>query len=128
MDRKTLGMDSNSEKLFIPIAIPTQISLFLNYPQFLCSLSHILLPERNKHMASSTTESALSKFEAKCSGLISSDRATALLETMAALERDFEEFKQRNAQHPGSLLKATYDECVSQPKGQPGLKDFGLVN
>jgi len=76
----------------------------------------------------STTEFDVAKFEAKSSGLIHGDRASALLEALAALERDFGEFKQRNAQNPGSLLKATYDECVSRPKAQPGLKDCGLLN
>ena len=82
----------------------------------------------NKPMASLTFTLDVAKFEAKSSGLITSDRATALLEAMTALETDFRLLKQRNELHPGTKLKATYDECVSQSKAQPGLRDFGEVN
>jgi hypothetical protein len=79
-------------------------------------------------MASLTTTLDVAKFEAKSSGLITRDRAIALLEALTALETDFRLLKQRNAMNPGTQLKATYDECVSQSKAQPGLRDFGVVN
>lgn len=76
-------------------------------------------------MASPTTKLDVAKFEAKCSRLISPDRAAALLQAMAALEQDFGQLKWRNAQSPGSQLKATYDECVSRPKVQSSELDLG---
>ena len=76
----------------------------------------------------SSTQLNVAKFESKSSGLIRPDRTIALLQAMVALEQDFGLFKQRNAMSQGSLLKATYDECVSQPKAQSGLTDFALVN
>jgi hypothetical protein len=79
-------------------------------------------------MASPTTKLDVAKFEAKCSGLISQDRAVALLEAMVALEQDFDQLKWRNAQNPGSKLKATYDECVSGAAAQPASKELDLAN
>jgi len=79
-------------------------------------------------MASPTTKLDMAKFEAKCSHLISPDRAVALLQAMATLEQDFGQLKWRNAQTPGSTLKATYDECVSPPKAQSSVQEFDLAN
>lgn len=79
-------------------------------------------------MSSLSCSPDVAKFEAKSSGLVSKDRAIALLEAMTAIETDFRLLKQRNSMSPGTLLKATYDECVSQSKAHPGLLDSRVVN